>query len=329
MTLVAAILLVVLLIPWGVFGGGVLTVVSYLKAIMAFTSDYALPGGPLVGLTYFLVRLPTQLGQVEAWLVIPGALIAAIALLRRRLGPAEMIYAAFPVLFYAVFSLTPSKNPLVGTWISLSLWIFFWSGVSRLAKARWPEPMRRASPAVLAVAGTYVVVVYALGGFALMSWPLSETRSNTQLAAVTADVARELGRHITTGQCFAYVPGPGWPNSISYLLMDANGNVPGSTATDVDPTKTTVGAYVFYASQCQAVMAYREDIAQVAPVFFAPAVRQPYLRAVAQWVRSPGSGYALDRTWHFDDLAPSGAHPLGHYQGVSLTLDLYIRISGG
>jgi hypothetical protein len=296
---------------------------------MAFTSDYALPGGPLVGLTYFLVRLPTQLGQVEAWLVIPGALIAAIALLRRRLGPAEMIYAAFPVLFYAVFSLTPSKNPLVGTWISLSLWIFFWSGVSRLAKARWPEPMRRASPAVLAVAGTYVVVVYALGGFALMSWPLSETRSNTQLAAVTADVARELGRHITTGQCFAYVPGPGWPNSISYLLMDANGNVPGSTATDVDPTKTTVGAYVFYASQCQAVMAYREDIAQVAPVFFAPAVRQPYLRAVAQWVRSPGSGYALDRTWHFDDLAPSGAHPLGHYQGVSLTLDLYIRISGG
>jgi len=176
--------------------------------------------------------------------------------------------------------------------------------------------------------GLYTLFVYALGAFALMSWPLSEQRANAQLSAVTADVARELGRHMSAGQCFAYIPGPGWPNSISLLLMDANGNVPATTPTDVDPTTTTVGAYVAYASRCKAVMAYREDIAQVAPVFFAPPVRQPYLRAVANWVRAPSSGFVLDRTWRFNDLPPSGPHPLGHYQGVSLTVDLYIRISG-
>jgi hypothetical protein len=75
-------------------------------------------------------------------------------------------------------------------------------------------------------------------------------------------------------------------------------------------------------------MAYREDIADVAQVFFAPTIRQPYLRAVAQWVRGPFSGYALDRTWRFTDLAPSGPHTLGRYQGVSLTLDLYLRTPG-
>jgi len=73
------------------------------------------------------------------------------------------------------------------------------------------------------------------------------------------------------------------------------------------------------------VLTYREEIAEVAKVFFAPPVRQPYLQAVAQWVRSPVSGYALDRTWRMSDLAPSGPHTLGHYQGVSLTLDLYLR----
>ena len=72
-------------------------------------------------------------------------------------------------------------------------------------------------------------------------------------------------------------------------------------------------------------MVYREDLAEVARVFFAPPVRRPYLQAVADWVRSPGSGYVLDRTWRFTDLAPSGPHTLGNYQGVSLTVDLYLR----
>ena len=98
-------------------------------------------------------------------------------------------------------------------------------------------------------------------------------------------------------------------------------------AVDVDPTKTTVSEYVLAATTCKAVIAYREDIAQVAQVFFAPPVRQPYLRAVAEWVRSPISGYTLDRTWQFSGLAPSGPHTLGRYQGVSLTVDLYVRSS--
>jgi len=46
---------------------------------------------------------------------------------------------------------------------------------------------------------------------------------------------------------------------------------------------------------------------------------------LAQWVRSPLSGYTLDRSWRFTDLAPSGQHQLGRYEGVSLTVDLYIR----
>lgn len=325
MTLVAPIFLVGLLLPWAVFGGGVLTVVTYLKLIVAQQDTYTSSGGLLGGFTYFLVRIPNELGPIEAWVAIAGALLMTIALLQRRLGREEMIYAALVPLFYIVFSLPPAKNPFVGESISLSIWIFTWAGIARIATARWPGPVRRASPYVLAAVSAYTLLVLALGAFAIVNWPANEQKSNAQLSAVTADIANELGRHVSAAQCFAYVPGPGWPASLIYRMMDANGNAPASTAIDVVPTQTTVSDYVAAASRCTAVMAYREDIADVAQVFFAPPIRQPYLRAVAQWVRSPDSGYALDRTWQFSDLAPSGPHTLGRYQGVSLTVDLYLR----
>src|SRR5207245_10214775 len=131
------------------FCGRLQTLCTYLKAIIAYQSDYALSGGPLTEATYFLVRIPTQLGQVEAWGVIAGVLVSAIALLRRRLGPSEMTYGTIAVRLYIVFSLTPSKNPLVGDWFSFSVWIFFVAVVTSLAPARCPEPMERAARATV------------------------------------------------------------------------------------------------------------------------------------------------------------------------------------
>ena len=68
----------------------------------------------------------------------------------------------------------------------------------------------------------------------------------------------------TDHDCFAYAPGPGWPSSLIYPLMDAKGNAPTSTAIDVDPTQTTVSDYVSAVGKCRAVLAYREDISDVA-----------------------------------------------------------------
>jgi hypothetical protein len=107
--------------------------------------------------------------------------------------------------------------------------------------------------------------------------------------------------------------------------MDSDGRAPVNTPIDVDRTTTTIDDYVLSARKCKAIIVYREDIARVAKVFYAPSVRQPYLRALAEWVRRPDSGYALDRTWTFADLAPVGQHPLGHYEGISLTVELYVR----
>jgi hypothetical protein len=107
-------------------------------------------------------------------------------------------------------------------------------------------------------------------------------------------------------------------------MTDSLGRSPYSTSIDVDPSTSTTD-YVIAASKCPAVISYREDISQVAQMFIAFPVRQPYLRAVAEWVRAPGSGYALDRSWQFTDLASNGLHTLGHYQGISLTVDLFIR----
>ena len=141
---------------------------------------------------------------------------------------------------------------------------------------------------------------------------------------MTAGIAHELGRHITDGQCFTYAPGPGWPASIQFLL-GASGAPPGSTATEVDVNTTSIDEYVASARRCDAFVVYKQDMATVAQAFYAPSIYQPYFQAVADWVRSPGSGYTLDRTWSFSDLPPLGTHTLGRYQGIFLTVELYLR----
>ena len=327
-TALAAGLVGILLFPWAILAGGLGNTAQYLyEGAVTYRDTYGTNLGFPTSFTYYLLRIPTQLGHIEAWPVIVVSLLMAVALLRRQLGRPEWIYAGTVALLFVVFTIPANKNPFVGEWISLSLWVFFLAATARFASSRWPAVVRSASPPALAVLTAYILIVYVLGAFALTSWPANERRSNEQLLAVTQDVAHELGRHISADQCFAYAPGPGWPASIQYLLMDANGNMPASTPTEVAPNSTTTSNYVDLAKNCPAVIAYREDITKVAEIFYAPPVRQPYLRAVAEWVRSPDSGYALDRTWQLSDLAPSGPHQLGQYQGVSLTLDLYVRTS--
>jgi hypothetical protein len=324
-TALAVGFLALLLLPWAVLGHGISTTVTYFyEAAVTYKGAYAMNLGLFESATYYLVRIPSQLGQLEAWPVIVGALVAAVALVRRRLGRAEWIYAGLVVLFYGAFTATSNKNPHVGEWLSLAVWIFFVAGASRLAAARWPLALPRFSQRLLAVVGVYVVIVYALGAFSLFSWPLDEHRANVELLSVTSGVAAELNRHVSAGQCFSYAPGPGWPASLELLMINSDGTSPQSTPIDVDPASTT-GDYIATASRCPAIVVYREDVTQVAQVFFCPPVRQPYLRALASWVRSPGSGYVYDRSWQFSDLPPAGPHTLGKYKGVSLTVDLYLR----
>lgn len=321
--------LALLLAPWAIFAHGLANTAGYFyEAAVQYKGAYAMNLSLFDSLAYYIVRIPTQLGQVEAWPVILVSLFLAVALVRRRSGRAESIYAGLVVLFYAAFTATSNKNPHVGEWMNVALWIFFMAGGSRFAAARWPAATARVSPRLLAVVAAYTLIVYALGAFALFNWPSNEQRANAQLLTVTSSLAQELGRHVTTSQCFSYAPGPGWPASIELLLINSDGTSPQSTPIDVDPTATTIPDYIATASRCPAVVVYREDPAVVAQAFFCPPVRQPYLRALSAWVRSPGSGYGLDRTWQFSDLPALGPHTLGHYQGVSLTVDLYLRFAG-
>jgi hypothetical protein len=178
---------------------------------------------------------------------------------------------------------------------------------------------------LLGAVGVWVLLVYILGLVGLSSWPNNERRANVQELAVTADVAHHLGSRISVNDCFTYAPGPGWPGSIEYLLLDSNGRAPFNSPIDVDPKTTSTTYYLLVARSCRAILVYREDIAQVARVYFAPTVRQPYLQALSDWVRGPYSGYVLDKSWRLYDLPPLAPHALGRYQGVNLTVDLYLR----
>ena len=323
--LLAAGICLLLLLPWATRGGGVATVVAYFyEAAVTYRGAYAMNLDLLSSLAYHVVRIPAQLGEVEAWPVIVGSLALAVAMFRRRLGRAEWIYAGLVVLFYAAFTLTTNKNPHVGEWFTVALWIFFIAGASHFAVDRWAGPTLRWSPRAVAVVGAYAVIVYALGAYALVSWPSNEKSANAQLTAVTTELAGELRQHVAAGQCFTYAPGPGWPASLEILMTNAEGASPLSTPIDVDPAWTTI-QYVNVGIRCPAAVVYREDIKQVAKVFFCPPVRQPYLQALAEWVRGPLSGYRLQRSWRFTDLPPVGAHTLGRYEGVSLTVDLYLK----
>jgi hypothetical protein len=328
MTALAVIVMAVLITPWAVRGGISATIDRYYSASVTYKGAYStvLDFPDLV--MYFLRTIPTQLGHIEAWFVIAGSVLLTVALLRRQLELPEWIYGGLALIFYASLTSTTNKNVNVGVFFNLSLWIFFLAGASRLVSRRWPAvTLKRASPFVLAVVGAYVVVIYGLGAIALANWPANEQRSNAQLLSVTTELAHEMSRYVSFDQCFAYAPGPGWPASLEYFMTDSLGRSPASTSIDVDPS-TPISDYVTQASKCPAVISYRDDITLVAKMFVAYPVRQPYLRAVAEWVRSPNSGYTLDRSWQFTDLASNYTHTLGHYEGLTFTVDLFVRSPG-
>jgi hypothetical protein len=318
----------VLLGPWAIKGGVAQTIARYQEISVTFRDTYGLGLGLIDSVTYYPVRLPGQLGLIEVWAVIAGSILVAFALLRGQLAFPEWMYGGLFLLYYASFTVIANKNTLVGFWVALPLWLFFLAGASRLIGARWQATVQHTSPIVLGTTAAYVLVIYALGAIALASWPTNEQRSNAQLLTVTTELAHEMGRYVSADQCFAYAPGPGWPASIEYLMTDSNGKAPRSTGVDIDPSSTTISQYVASANTCKAAIVYREDISQVAEMFVAYPVRQPYLRAVAEWVRSPISGYTLERSWRFSDLASNGPHSLGRYQGMSFTVDLYVRKQG-
>jgi len=313
-----------LLAPWAIKGGVSDTVSRYYDIAVTYHSTYNLGLGLWDNATFYLLRLPTQLGVIEFWPLLVGSVLLAVALFRRRLGFAEWTYAGLFFLYYVTFSVIANKNSLVGFWITLPLWMFFLAGAARVLATWRPFTASGASRIVLAVTGVYFVAVYTLGAVALASWPANEQQSNAQLLTVTTQLAAEMKHYVSSSQCFAYAPGPGWPASLEYLMTDSGGGAPRSTPVDINPSMP-VDSYVSAASRCPAVIAYREDIATVAEQFVAYPVRQPYLRAVAEWVRSPDSGYTLDRSWRFTDLASNGPHTLGRYEGLTLTVDLYVR----
>lgn len=325
-TAMAGLLACLLILPWGVFSGGALLVVNYLHAIsVSYGATYAIASTFPDNFTYFVLQLPDQLGQVEIWLAIIGALALTVGIWRRQLGRAEASYAITAVLWYLIFSIPSTKNPHLGIWISLAIWLFLSAALARLITSDWTPKVARISPAVAGMAAAYVAVVYALGAIAIANWPVTERHSSQEQLAVTVAMADELKRYVSLGQCFTYAPGPGWPASLQYQMMDPLGNTPMSTAIDVDPSVTSIADYIKSASKCQAVIAYRENITKVAQLFYAPPVRQPYLQALADWVRSPDSGFRLDQSWRFSDLTSDGAHPLGQTNNGSLTVDLYVR----
>jgi hypothetical protein len=329
-SLYAIALFVLVVLPWATVGRGVVTTAGYFyEAAVAYKGAYAMNLDPLSSAAYYIARIPAQVGQLEALPVAVAAVLLAVALWRRRLGVAELTYGVLVLLFYAAFTATSNKNPHVGEWVSLALWLFVLAGASRLAAARWVPALPRLPAAVLAAAVAYAVLVYAAGAAATAAWPANETRADAHLVAVTDSLAGELDRHVGPKDCFSYAPGPGWPASLQLLLRQRDGATAQSTPIDVDPTATSIDAYLATAKRCPAIVVYRDDIKQVAKVFFCPPVRQPYLQALSDWVRSPGSGYSLSRSWTMTDLPPVGAHPLGRYDGVTLTVELYVRSTQG
>ena len=319
---VSPAVLILLLTPWAIFGGGVSNVIGYLyESAVTYRGVYGSNDNVFQRLAYFADRIPTDLGPIEGWLVIGAGLVVTIALVRRSLGRAELIYAGVIVVLYLTFGLPATRNAHYAEWTSMALWIYVWAGIAKLAtRWRWPSP--RLEPAVLATAGAYVLIVYSLGAFAVGNWPANEHQSNLRLSEVTASVAGELSRRISPSDCFVAAPGPGLPASIQFVLVNAHGDAPGSIG--IDPSLPP-GAYVGAAKKCAAVLTFKQDIAVVAQAFSALPGYQPYYRAVDKWVRNDNR-YTCVRSWSFTGLPPYGPHTLGRYEGMSLTVDLLVRV---
>jgi hypothetical protein len=307
----------IIVFPWA-FAGGARWVAGYLySGLTAQRVLYANPHATFLSeALYYWKLFPYHMGHVESWVVLGAALALLLALAWKRDAHRDtrtIAYLGLSAALYGLASATPNKNYFVGLPYYLLLWVFAWAVLAAMLGA-WTNGSRIGAWALVSVSCIYAAAVVAGGVYALRNSPAEERRPGLENREVTQRIAKDLRAVLTDDDPFMWVPAYGYPAALQYYMMDTNGEFPEAIWCDTTRSPSPDQVIRKYISRMKAILVYKEDIQQVVRFQYSPRVTWPYLRAIAKWVRRPGSSYRLTRTYRLES---------------GLTIQLYVKQGDG
>jgi hypothetical protein len=303
--------------PWAI-AGGLRDTVAYLRwALTEGRSLYADPHATLLSSArYYWELLPYHLGPSEGWSILALGFVCLVVcgIKDRSLDERWPGYVAVAGALFALVTLTPNRNWFLGLPCYLLLWLLAWAALGEAAsRAR----ARGAAIRTLVSLSALYAVTLGLGSlYALEHWPPEERRAGPENRAVTQAIARDLKSILMPrNPCFIYPPMYGSPATLLYYMMDESGVMVGQPTLERN-------------EQCKAVVVFVEDMNEVGR-FFTSHYQQtwPTFRAIAEWVRRPGSPYRLAKEYHFSDATHPPVYRLGDGNRRGFTLQLFVKES--
>ena len=306
----------VLVVPWALAGGAP-WVVQHLYFMQVLSRHvYGNPQATVLSeTTHYWRWFPFHMGRAEGWIVLGVGLVsAAIALKKGQRDTRVWAYAGLAVALYLGVCVTPSKNAFNGLPYYLMLWVFGWTAFALILPALASH--HRRIPYVLLVVSCLYVAGWIAGSFyALQNWTDEGRVAGAKNREAVLQIAGDLKELLGPGDCFgAGAPAFGFPATLQYYIVDAEETRPTSKyMEDRPPSDTAPQDPREQLGDCKAILVFKEDLEEVAKLMWVPLSRRPLLRAAAEWVRGPNSGYELTR-----------GYPI-IYGDDFITIQLYVR----
>jgi len=307
----------ILSVPW-VWAGGARLTFDYIYA-NAFTAYRAVWSNPdatfLSEVAYYWKFFPVHIGYVEGWAMLIIGLALSLFSFCRRTGRKDsriIAYLGMSAALYVFMSAIPNKSYFAGLSYYLLLWIFSWMVLSSFLGTR--AYRNKVVPWLLVLILCVYAGFYVAGGFySLQNWPTDRRLAMQENRQVVQHIAMDMRSLLTNNDRFMWAPAYGFPAALQYYMIDEEGQYPQTIWVDIEKSPDRVIRESV--STCKVILAYEEDIDEVARFMYVHPISRPYFRAIAEWVKQPNSSYRLVKTYYF--TTESGY----------LTLHLYLRQS--
>jgi len=305
-----------LVTPWALVGGARSTW-EYLYVNFTVQSAFYSNVYPtfLSEATYYWNYFPTHIGNLEGWTILVIGLALSLFSFCKRTGRKDsriIAYLGTPAALYILLSVASNKNYFAGLSYYLLLWLFSWTVLASFLRTRACRN-RIVSSLLLLILCMYAGFYVVAGFYSLQNVPMERRLAIQENKRVTQEIAMDLRSFLTNNDRFMWAPAYGFPAALQYYMVDKEGRYPQWIWIGVEKSPDqTIRESV---STCKAVLAYEEDIDEVARFMYVHPLYRPYFRAIAEWVKQPNSSYASVRTYYFIT------------EGGRLTLDLYLKQS--
>lgn len=306
----------VLVAPWAVMGGARVTFqYIWANAVGPQRVFWSIPNSTLWSeLSYYWACFPVHMGNLEGWAILAVGLALLLYSFRKKIarkGNRVIAYLVVSAALWILVSSTTAKNYFAGLPFYLMLWIFSWIVIASFLNKTASRHKRMIAWLVPLILCMYVSFNIVGGVYMFQNLPSAATLAGQENRQVTQVIARDLRTHLTNNDTFMWAPAYGFPAALEYYMVDGTGEYPRQISIQMEKSPSQ---FVHESvSKCKAILAYEEDIGEVARFSWVPDTQQPYFRAIAQWVKQPSSGYIQTNTYHF--ITEDGY----------LTLHLYLR----